>query len=501
MDKKTLIKNCLAYIDDNDTQKIIKTDILINKDIIEGVERNIDNKDSMNVIDGSSLFVVPGLINGHQHSHEHYQKGRIENLPLEMWMHYVRTLNKLALSPRQIYLRTLIGAIEALKTGCTTIVDDASIAYPFDVSEHNAIHKAYQDIGLRALIGFAMMDKPLIESFPFTELMSKSNMKRLEQEKRPDATEYISLMKDCIGKWHNDKNRISLIVSPSAPQRCTDDFLMQLREFADNNKLPIITHVQETRMQVVTGNKFYKKTIIEHLNHINFLDDKTSLIHAVWLNKREISILRKTGTSVQHNPWSNLMLGSGIQPVNELIKAGVNVTMGSDGSCSTHTISMLNVLGIAGGISKIRDRHPQNWLSANQVFDLATKNAAKAIGMENKIGKIKVGYKADICGYSTNSITFTPLSDPILQLVNAERGSALKLTIIDGVVVIKDGSLVKINENNILEEIREEFKKIEPRLTAYEHDMDNIVKDFKKIYKRSEDCKISKTTFRSTLTQ
>lgn len=499
MVNKILIKNCLALIEDHDTQKTIRTNIIINNDIIEYIGDYIKDDDFTNVIDGNSLFVVPGLINGHQHSHEHFQKGRIENLPLEMWMHYVRTLKKVKLTPRQIYLRTLIGAIEALKTGCTTIVDDVSISYPFDELEHESIYSAYNDSGLRAFIGFAMMDKPLIESFPFVNFLDKNNVIRMMDEKRPTPTEYINIMETYVDKWHKNKKRVGLIVSPSAPQRCTDNFLLQLRSFAEKNNLPLITHVQETRMQVVTGNKFYNKTIIEHMDELGFLGKNTSLIHAVWINAKEMEILCRNETSVQHNPWSNLLLGSGVQPVKELVNAGVNVTMGSDGSCSTHTINMLNNLGVAAGVSKIRDRKPKNWLSANEILNFATKNASTALGMGNKTGKIKIGYKADLCGYNINSITFTPLNDPVLQLIYAERGSALKITIIDGEIVLQDGNLVKLNEKEILKEVCDEFASIQKGINSCERDMDNIVEDFYNIYMKSEECRVDFKTFKSTI--
>jgi 5-methylthioadenosine/S-adenosylhomocysteine deaminase len=153
---------------------------------------------------------------------------------------------------------------------------------------------------------------------------------------------------------HPQQQRVGVLVSASAPQRCTDGFLRQLRGLADELGLPVSTHVQETRLQVVTGQLRHGCTLIEHLDQLGFLKPATSLIHAVWLNPREVTALARSGATAQHNPWSNLMLGSGVQPVRELLDGGVNVSLGSDGSCSTASTSMLNVLGSPAGARGLR---------------------------------------------------------------------------------------------------------------------------------------------------
>src|SRR6267143_6056813 len=116
---------------------------------------------------------------------------------------------------------------------------------------------------------------------------------------------------------------------------CSQEFLVACAGLADELDLPIITHVQETRLQVVTGLEFYGSPIIEYLSRIKFLGPRTTLIHAVWLNPREIRALAETGATAQYNPWSNQTLGSGVQPVRALLDAGVNVSLGSDGAGST----------------------------------------------------------------------------------------------------------------------------------------------------------------------
>ena len=120
-------------------------------------------------IDCTHRLAVPGLINGHFHSHEHYHKGRYENLPLELWMHFVRAPKPVQFTPRQVYLRTMIGALESLRTGATTVVDDCSLGAAVNREHVDAMFQAYADAGIRALVGFSMMDRPIVDNFPFAD--------------------------------------------------------------------------------------------------------------------------------------------------------------------------------------------------------------------------------------------------------------------------------------------------------------------------------------------
>ena len=196
--------------------------------------------------------------------------------------------------------------------------------------------------------------------------------------------------------------------------------------------------------------------MIEHLAELGFLSPRTTLIHAVWLNPREIDALAQSGATAQHNPWSNLLLGSGCQPVRALLDAGVNVSMGTDGSCSTVTANMLTVLGSAAALSKIRGDDHSRWLSAQEAFRAATQGGARAFGFAGELGVIEPGALADLVAYRLDTIAFTPLNDPVRQLVYAERGSGVDFSMIGGRVVMRAGALTTIDEAKILAEIARE---------------------------------------------
>jgi guanine deaminase len=257
------------------------------------------------VIDLRERLLVPGLINGHFHSHEHFHKGRVENRPLELWMHHVRAGLAVELTPRQTYLRTMIGAIEALRSGTTLVVDDLIPGPRINRANFEAAFAAYEDIGIRATIGPSLFNRRTVENFPFTEECFPSELLReLHQQQIPAEADLLALYGELARKRHPRSARVSIVMSVSAPQRCTEDFMRTCRRFADEHDLPIITHVQETRLQVVTGQMFYGMPMVEYLDRIGFLRPNTTLIHAVWLNPREIAALARTGATAQHNPWS-----------------------------------------------------------------------------------------------------------------------------------------------------------------------------------------------------
>ena len=436
-------------------------------------------------IDGSSLLATPGLVNGHLHSHEHFQKGRYDNLPLEQWSFYVRPPNGYPYSARQIYLRTLIGAIEALRSGTTTVVDDLNIAPQLDPEHLAAVHQAYEDIGLRALVGISMMDKPFFQALPYAEEEFPEEVRKtLAAYPRAAPEQFFALCRRLARERHPRERRVGFIVAPSAPQRCTEGFLREARRLADEFDLPMIIHVQETRLQVVTGLVQHGETLVRYLSGLGFLKPKTSLVHAVWLDADEIRLLAESGASVQHNPWSNLRIGSGVAPVRELIEAGVNLGLGSDGCASTDTCNMLTTVSSAAALAKLRGDDFRRWPSVEEIWRAGTVGGATALGLGDRLGRIEEGMRADLVLYRTDSVAFTPLHNPLQQLVYAERGASVDTVFVDGEAVMRAGRLTRIDEPAVLAEVREEVEKLRPVLDELDANARRMWPPTDRIYRR-----------------
>lgn len=500
--RRTLLRGAVALLGDELAFDGQPRDLLVEGGRIAAIEAagTLHEAHADVVIELPRRLLAPGLVNGHQHSHEHFQRGRTENLPLELWQHLVRGRKPLKLTPRQAYLRTQIGAIEALRTGCTTLVDDLALGAAIDREVVDAVLQAYDDSGVRALLGFAMMDKAMVDNFPFVDdLLPAALAADLRAAARPDPDGFVALMQSLATTRHPQERRVGVLVSASAPQRCSPAFLMRLRALADELALPVITHVQETRLQVITGLHFYGKPIVEHLADIGFLKPNTSLVHAVWLNPREIAALAESGATAQHNPWSNLLLGSGVQPVRELLDAGVNVSLGSDGSCSTVSTNMLQVVGTAAGLSKLRGHDGARWLSAKEAWVAGTQAGGRALGYGDTLGTLEVGARADLVAYRLDSVNFTPLNDPLRQLAYGERGANIDLVMVDGEVALQDGQLTRIDEARLLAEIADEFHGLADRYAEAEADAAPVIEAVEAIYRRSLALPVPADTYEARL--
>jgi 5-methylthioadenosine/S-adenosylhomocysteine deaminase len=496
---RKILSNCRALLGESHALSAAPVDIVIDGRMVTEIRPHGAGQADGEVIDMSRRLVAPGLINGHHHSHEGYYKGRKDNLPLELWMNYVRPLRPIDLSPRDVYLRTMIGAIEAVKSGTTTICDDLN-ASPRLIPEHvEAAFQAYDDIGIRANVGITLFDKPFFRALPFVdEEFPPKLLAELDAVPVSPPDTLLRFVTDLARTRHPQSGRVAYMATPSAPQRCTEGFLLQVRKLADDFDLPLMIHVQETRMQIVTGQLWYGSTMVEYLHRLGFLKPKTQIIHGVWLTPREIALLAQTGASVQYNPSSNLKLGSGIAPLRALLDAGVNVSMGTDGCGSIDSVDMQNALCDGALIQKLRGDYP-TWTGAREALHAATLGGARALGRETELGALEPGRIADLVAYRLDGIALTPLNDAVNQLVYGATKADIDLVMVDGEVVQRHGRLTRVNEDALIAEIQDAHARIAPALAASEQDVARLSAPYEKIYQRCRHMPISAETYPARL--
>jgi 5-methylthioadenosine/S-adenosylhomocysteine deaminase len=481
MTPRLLIKQGLV-LTSSDQPALKNTDILIEHNKIVAIAPHLTASDAQE-IDASGLLITPGLINAHFHSHEHFHKGRYDNLPLELWMHFVRPpIAPPPLTPEQVYLRTMIGAIEAIRTGTTFVVDDVNHAPHFSSACIDAVFRAYEDIGLRARVSVSLFDQPFHRAVPFfDEEMPASLRQQLDQQTAPQADTLLELATK-LAQTKTGK-RVGFIVAPSAPQRCTDRFLIQLKELADRYSLPMMMHLLETRLQAVTGGILYGCSMVEHLEKLGVLSDRLMLQHCVWLTPDDVQRLAANGCSAVYNPLSNLKLGSGRMAVRQFLDAGVNVALASDGCGSRDSVNMLAVMQATALLNKTPTSPPEKWISAQDAFWLATEGGAAALG-DRELGRLAPGYQADLVGYQLSSPAFTPLNHPLNQLVFAETGAAVDLMVVDGAIVMSNGKLSRVDETQLIQTIHETHQQLLPDLERSEASVKQFLPYYRKIYDR-----------------
>jgi 5-methylthioadenosine/S-adenosylhomocysteine deaminase len=450
-----LIKNALLLTLDQGNTTPYKGHVYIEGDTIKSIlQLGDDLPEADECIEAEGCLVMPGLVNAHLHSDENMFKGLHDNMPLELWMLYAYPpIDYTPFSSRFIYLRTLLGAIEMIKGGVTAVQDDVSEWPTPSVEGIDAVMTAYIDVGLRANVAANLSDQPWYKKLPFLEDRLPQQWKA-KCEGVADSRELLSVAETLIKKWHGYDNRIKYIIAPSGPQRCTNELLLGLGDLSERYQLPVHSHILETRMQRVTGDVMYGKTLIEHMDNLGLLNERLTVIHSVWVSDSDIQRMGNRGVTVAHNPASNLKLGSGIMPFRKLQELGVNIALGTDGMSSNDSQSIFESMKLTALLHKVTNPDYRTWPSAEEVLKMTIQGGARSGGWEST-GSIAVGNKADLILLDVNTTSFTPMNKVANHLVYCENGQSVDTVIVAGKVILKNRKLTMIDEEAVLKELRE----------------------------------------------
>lgn len=431
-------------------------DLLIRDGKIAAIGPDLGDIAGADIIDGRDRLVMPGLINAHLHSGETFFKGRYHGLPLELWLLYAYPFWGPVVSPRLLYLRSVLVAMESLRNGVTTICDDF-----FDPPSHNLdrlsqVFAAYDDVGIRANISSAVMNIAPLDAVPYArEIMPATVQAKLDFGPPLSADAYMDYCAAAFASLDGRAGRLRFMLAPSAPQRCTPELLMACDKLARRHGVPLHSHVLETKVQAVTGREFHGKSLIAYLGDLGLLHRGLTIAHGVWLDDDDIALLGAAGCSVVHNCLSNQKLGSGLAPIRKLIDAGVTVALGTDGVSSNDTPRLFDVMRAAALIHNMGGPDTASWLKPDEILRAATINGARSALLDHVTGSLAIGKSADLLILRTDSYNFMPLNDIRHQLVYCENGSSIDQVFVQGEAVYRDGRLTCIDEAAILAEIRD----------------------------------------------
>lgn len=464
---KLFIKNGLVHSFNGRRSEFHKKNIWVHDDriasILQAADSQLqeDTRRADKIIEARDCLVIPGFVNAHMHSHDHLNKAAFDSLPLEIWMLYLRPFfSGIRLTPEEIYVRTLWGCIEAVKTGTTTVMDDIVQHPPTDSENLERIMKAYKKAGVRAHVTTHLANKPFHKTIPFLEEALSDQLKeKLNQMTIAEST-LLSYLEEQIKKYNHREALVKYILAPSGPQRCTIELMQGIRELSEKYSLPAICHVLESRIQRATGEIFYNQTLMEYLYQHALLYPNLNLVHCVWVNQEDIQLIRECGSRVIHNPASNLKLGSGIAPIKSMQKQGIPVSLGTDNMSSNDAINMFEMMRLTGLIHNVQDYDYQNWIGAEEAFYMATFAGAKSALLEEEIGSIQENKKADLVILDMNNARFIPTNDYIKHIVYAENGSSVRDVIIDGKIVVENKKITTFDEEEVFLEIKKMMPKI-----------------------------------------
>ena len=449
----------------------------------------IQKSEGIRVLEAKGKLIIPGLINSHLHSHDHYDRGRFDNLPLELWILFIRPwIGAKPLTPREIYLRTLIGAMEMVHTGTTFCMDDVNFA-PFNTVENvNAVMQAYRDVGMRAFVAASFFDKPAYQTLPFVEeLIPKSIKREMDGSAGLSVDDWERFLRECIRTWKNPHELTQFILAPSAPQRCTNELLLRIKGLADEYKCMIMTHTLETRIQRVIGEVFYGKSMIHHLRDIGFLGPQVLLAHCVWVTEEDLDTISESGASIVHCPVSNLKLGSGVAPLERMLDKKITVSLGTDNTSCNDTQNMFEVMKLAALLPKIWHEQFERWPKAMDIFKMATQNGAKVAKREGKVGTLKPGARADLTLLDLDTPSFLPVGEIQRNLVYSENGRSVHTVIVGGEIILENKKITKVSEPDLHEEIVEAARKLKRDHQSVHEKAQEIYPYFEKAYFRCHD--------------
>lgn len=447
-----LLKNAKYLTEDCRTWSC--SDILIDGDRIAAIGSAADSTPADEIVDCSKMAVVPGFINSHAHSYTGFLKGTIDGMPLDIYMLYAIAGGSCR-SDREIYVSAKIQALDMLKHGTTAVVDHFSQrpTLSLDGIDNNA--RAFSDLGMRCRVATMYADKGFFQTLPMAagELPAEFLPKGASGL---SVDEYISLVEQAYLRYKDDP-LIDVTLGTDGPQRCSDQLLLRHAELEDKYKMGWETHVLEAKTQAVVSRNFYGKGLIEHMSELGILNNRSALVHHVWVSDREIDLVARSGATVVHCPSSNLHLGSGICPVDLCRRAGITVALGSDGG-NCGGISMLEQIRLAARLQNIAQPDYEKWISADQALEMDYYGGAAIFGKD--IGRIAVGAQADICLIRTDNISWQPVNDMTRQLVYYETGSNVDTVFIAGKKVLEHGKSLFVDESELIAEANELCEKL-----------------------------------------
>src|SRR5262249_3495066 len=277
-------------------------------------------------------------------------------------------------------LRTILFGIESLRSGVTCVLDDVLELPTQTFPSLEAVVRAYDDLGLRAYISGHVINRSFADSVPYVrEVAPASAAAELHAAVSLTTDDYRAFTEEAVRRFHQPNGRIRYAISPSAPQRCTDEVLLTAHEIARNTGLAYHMHVLETKVQVVTGRVLYGKTIIAHMADLGLLDDRTMLAHAIWVTPEDLERISEARASVIHSPNSNRKTGAGIAPFRHWREAGINIALGTDSVASNGSARMFDVMRSAGLLHKVAEPDYETWPTATEILYAATSGGALSL--------------------------------------------------------------------------------------------------------------------------
>jgi 5-methylthioadenosine/S-adenosylhomocysteine deaminase len=384
------------------------------------------------ILNAEGCVILPGLVNTHNHLPMVCYRGYADDMPLMEWLHErIFPAERKYVNRDMVYAGSRLAMAEMILSGTTTFCD----GYYYESS----VAQAAIDMGMRGIVSQGFIDFPTPD--------------------KPEPAKNIKIAETFIDKWKDRSPLISPALFCHTPYTCAAETLITLKQAAREKDVLFLSHVAETRDEIKLIQERYGLTPIRHLQKLGVLDERTVIVHAVWVDEEELEMLRDTGTKVSHNPESNMKLAVGVAPVPAMLRKGITVGLGTDGCASNNDLDLFREMGTAAKLHKVAAMDP-TVLDARTALKMATINGARVLGLGDQIGSIEPGKCADLILVDMNKPHLTPLYQVYSHLVYAASGADVVASIINGKLVMKDRKLLHADLDDIMENVRKITKVI-----------------------------------------
>jgi 5-methylthioadenosine/S-adenosylhomocysteine deaminase len=378
--------------------------------------------------------LLPGLVNSHGHAAMSLLRGFADDLPLMPWLeNHIWPAENAHVDARFVRDGTELAIMEMLRCGTTTFSD--MYFFPDEAAA------AAQRAGMRCQLTFPVFDFPTVWARDADEYISKGLALR-------DTLKHSSL--------------VTVVFGPHAPYTVSQPNLEKVSMLAAELDLAVHIHLHETAGEVLQAVESNDERPLDTLHRLGLIGPRTQCVHMTDLGDQDIALLAKTGAHVVHCPQSNLKLASGICPVTRLLAAGVNVALGTDSAASNNGLNLFQEIKTAALLAKLANGDATA-LPAQQALYMATMGGARALGIDDRVGSLEPGKRADLIAVDLTGPETQPLYNPISQLVYACNGSQVTHSWIDGIPVMAQRKLLRLDEHDILARAEQWQKRINPQ--------------------------------------
>jgi cytosine/adenosine deaminase-related metal-dependent hydrolase len=395
--------------------------------------------------------VLPGAINAHTHSASALQRGTVPGAPLDLFV--LEAMARRAPKPaRQIQVAILAQAAESLRHGITSMVDHFRHGAMPTIDAIAAAVAAYDQSGLRAAIAPMFEDRLYLDSLPLDQdHLPPAVRDRWQAMRLLQPADYFAMMDEAIAAF-KDHDRMQILLGVDGPQRCSAALLEQAGAFAARHGIGAHTHLLEAKTQALVAPAECGRSFVEYLDRFGLVGPATSFAHFVWCTQADVELAAARGATAVHNPVSNLVLGSGVAPVARMLRSGLNVALGTDGS-SSNGISLFEQAKFAMLLSRISETDPDRWLTARQAITMASRRGAAVLSKSADLGVIAPGALADLMIINLDAPAHHPLGNIWTHLVMYETGENVDTVIVNGEILVRGGRCTHINEADLRTEI------------------------------------------------